>query len=77
MSTITLNAAGTAGAETAAQAAAAAALARANTGEVVRGSIVGGSALVDLRVVGVPYPNEVVATSKVQYVQVMHAYNTS
>lgn len=56
--------------EAAAAAAAAATLARNNTGEVVRGSVIGGSALVDLRVLGVPYPNEVVATSKVQYVQV-------
>jgi len=38
-------------------------------GEGVRGSFLGGSALVDPSVLGVPYPNIVVAATPVDYVE--------
>jgi len=37
--------------------------------ESVRGSIIGGSALVDITVLGLPYPNTVVATRPCEYVE--------
>jgi len=37
--------------------------------ESVRGSIIGGSALVDITVLGLPYPNTVVATRQCEYVE--------